>query len=135
MLSLTVNTSQEDFPQLTEGQLSKATRSIASRVRKLVIGATPKDTGEARKSWTGVRKIEGGYSFISGSPYIGALEYGSEPGQAPWPRPREKTVLQEGRIYSKQAPGGITENADIDAAINDIVGEVLEMLFGSEGSK
>lgn len=39
--------------------------------------------------------------------YILPLEYGSEPGEKPWPSPGPKTTLKDGRIYPIQADDGM----------------------------
>jgi hypothetical protein len=38
--------------------------------------------------------------------YWATVEFGSTPGEKPWPRPWKRTKEKDGRIFSKQAPGG-----------------------------
>jgi hypothetical protein len=111
---------------LTSGQISLLTRSVASKVRAAVKAATPKHTGETRKSWTPVRKTEGGYSFLSDTVQTYFLEYGSKRGKRPWPTATGvRTVYNQGRVYSSQAPEGITAKAKVD----EIAQEIAEQVF------
>jgi hypothetical protein len=101
---------------------------LVRKIRMACKDATPVDTGEARSSWTIVRRTEGGYSFGNITPYAHILEEGSQPGKAPWPNVGPRTQFFEGRIYSSQAVGGIFKNAEIDTLIDDAVKE-LERKF------
>jgi hypothetical protein len=134
MLNLTIDISRDKIPDLTEGQVSKLTRSVASRVRQAVIDATPvgdrslKGRKRTKKQWTPVRKDAGGYSFGNPAPQSAALEYGSEIGKRPWPSARHRTVYNEGRVYSSQAPEGITTKAKVDEIADKIAVELFELL-------
>lgn len=132
MLELQISVEVPSLVNLTKGRLSVLTRSVASQVRKAVVQATPKDSGAAKRSWTPVRKTTGGYSFNNPLDYAHVLEYGSEPGKRPWPSAGPKTVLSGGKIYSAQAPGGIYENADVDAVANRVAQELFEKLVANE---
>ena len=125
--------------QLTPGQISKLTRSVASRVRQAVIEATPvgnrgldpRQDKKTKDSWTAVRKDEGGYSFINPLVQSWFLEHGSKIGERPWPSVPEKkprTVYNKGRVYSSQAPEGITAKARVDEIAQDIAVELFELL-------
>jgi len=130
MLSLQVEIDSSPFITLTRGQLSLLTRSVASKVRSAVKNSTPKATGETRKSWTPVRKTEGGYSFGSSLVQMYTLEYGSPAGKKPWPSVGLRTVYFEGRIYSSQAPKGITATADVEEVANKVAKELFEKMVG-----
>jgi hypothetical protein len=120
---------EETFPTLTKGNISRLTRSVASRVRKAVMSATPVFTGETRKSWTPVRKVSGGYSFSNPLVQADVLDKGSSPGQKPWPSPGPRTTLYRGKIYSSQAPGGILYTADVERIANEVASELFEKMF------
>ena len=134
MLDIDISFEKVELPDLSEGQISKLTRSVAARVRKAVIANTPvgnrplSGRKRVKYSWTPVRKDEGGYSF--GNPAIAArfLEFGSELGERPWPTPRSRTVYNEGRVYSSQAPEGITTKAKADEIANAAASELFNLL-------
>ena len=128
MLDLNIQFDASDFITLTKGQLSVLTRSVASKVRAAVKANTPVDSGETRRAWTPVRKTEGGYSFGNPLVQIYSLEYGSRVGKAPWPSPGLRTVYSKGRIYSSQAPQGITAQADVETVANKVAAEVFEKM-------
>lgn len=134
MLEIKIDITRDDLPDLTEGQISRLTRSVASRVRQAVIAATPvgnrprSGRKRAKDSWTGIKKGEGGYSFENPTIQSWFLEHGSEPGERPWPSAKSRTVYNQGRIYSSQAPRGITEKAQVDEIANKIAVELFELL-------
>jgi hypothetical protein len=135
MLELKIDIGQDkSFPDLTEGQISRLTRSIASRVRDAVIDATPvgdrplKGRKRTKKSWTAIRKDEGGYSFENPTIQSWFLEYGSEAGSRPWPSAKSRTIYNEGRIYSSQAPEGITARANVAELADQIATELFQLL-------
>ena len=134
MLKLNLTVTHDELPELTPGQVSKLTRSVASRVRKAVIASTPvgnrplKGRKRTKARWTAIRKDEGGYSFENPAPQAWYLEYGSEPGEKPWPSAKSRTVYYDGRIYSSQAPEGITSKAKADEVADQIASELFELL-------
>jgi hypothetical protein len=72
---------------------------------------SPVDTGRFRAAWQlspfyGANTIAG-IMLTNNVPYAGVLEFGSRSGKKPWPSAGPKTVVHSGRIYSRQAPGGI----------------------------
>jgi hypothetical protein len=136
MLEIKINVEGENkLPDLTEGQISKLTRSVASRVKELVIKATPvgnrplRGRKRTKRSWTAIKKDEGGYSFYNPTIQSWFLEYGSKAGEKPWPSARERTVYNEGRIYSSQAPDGITAKANVDEEADKIATELFQLLI------
>lgn len=139
MLSINLELSHEDFPELTPGQLSRLTRSVASRIRDAVKLATPIGNrgkpGTTRKAWTPVKRDEGGYSFENPLIQIKSLEYGSKIGKRPWPSVpdyRPRTVYNHGRVYSSQAPEGITTKADIQGVMDEVVEVLAKKLIKGE---
>jgi hypothetical protein len=81
-----------------------------------------------KKQWTPVRKGDGGYSFGNPTPQSAVLEYGSALGQRPWPNPKERTVYNEGRVYSSQAPSGILNEADAYNLANQVASELFKLM-------
>jgi hypothetical protein len=126
----------KDLPKLTPGQVSKVVRSVAARLRKEVVAATPvgnrAGAGTTKRSWTPVRKVEKGYSF--GNPTIQSwfLEHGSQAGERPWPNPRSRTVFNHGRIYSSQAPEGISVKADADRVVQEAAVRLINRVVKGE---
>lgn len=70
----------------------------------------PVDKGDFKKSWeiydTNYSQFGMSAKLGNDRPYAAAIEFGSVPGQNPWPNPGEKTTLSSGRIFSTQAVGG-----------------------------
>lgn len=122
------------IPGLTPGRISLMTRTISSKVRAAVIQATPRDSGLTARSWTPVRKgAEGSYSFSNPYPQAYSLEVGSSPGSRPWPSVGPRTVMDSGRIYSSQAPGGIIKNAGVEELIDVELRRYMEKLGNATG--
>jgi len=72
---------------------------------------SPVDTGRFRAAWQlfpyyGTNTIAG-IMLTNNVPYAGVLEFGSPSGKKPWPSAGPKTVAVGGRVFSRQAPGGI----------------------------
>lgn len=75
---------------------------------------SPVDSGDYKGSWSS--QSNGYYGEIYNDKIQGkSIEFGSRPGNKPWPKIGEKTVLTNGRIFSKQAPIGT-----IDKVFNEI---------------
>jgi hypothetical protein len=134
VIELTVDVSKDDFPKLTPGQISKLTRSVASRVRQAIIAATPvgdrpPDPRRAKSSWTAVKKDEGGYSFSNPLIQTKFLEKGSPIGERPWPSAKRRTVYSGDRVYSSQAPQGITKKAGFEAVADKVASELFKLLI------
>lgn len=139
MIEINIKVEKGKFPPLTAGQISKLTRSVAARVRSAVQKSTP--VGESlsagqskrtRDSWTPVKKDEGGYSFQNPLVQAYSLEYGSKRGKRPWPSVPEtnpRTVYTRGRVYSSQAPEGITTKANVDELANKISSKLFNLII------
>lgn len=127
------------LPDLTKGQISVITRSVAAKVRDALKANTPvgnrKGSGTAKKSWTGVRKTEGGYSFQNLAVQSLSLEFGSATGKKPWPSTGPRTVYKEGRIYSSQAPEGMTAKAQIEQVASSVADKLLDKLIKDSAKK
>ena len=140
MLEIKVDVSQDKkIPSLSKGQVSKLTRSLAARIRQAVMAATPlgsrpldmRQDKRTKASWTPVTKDEGGYSFYNPLVQAYFLEHGSKIGERPWPSVPEKrprTVYFKGRVYSSQAPEGITAKANVNEIADQIAGELFDLL-------
>ena len=136
MIELKVDISQDEFPKLTKGQISKLTRSVAARVKSAVVSATPigdrpldpRQSKRTKRSWTAVRKDAGGYSFSNPVVQAKFLEQGSAIGARPWPTARARTVYNKGRVYSSQAPQGITKKARFDEVADKVASELFKLL-------
>ena len=135
MLNIQVDVSQEKLPNLTEGQISRLTRGVASRVRKAVMEATPvgnrplRGRKRTKASWTGIKKDEGGYSFDNPLVQSWFLEYGSAVGKKPWPSAKTRTVYSKGRIYSSQASGGIVLKSKAEEIANQVASDLFHLLI------
>lgn len=103
--------------------------NLALAIRRSLKEATPVDTGEAKRSWSIVRRYEKGYSFGNATPYIKYLEVGSVPGYAPWPGVGPKTTMYNGMIFSDQAPGGIVANSGLDQLLDQRLSQLFDMVL------
>jgi hypothetical protein len=142
MLEFNIKFDDKEFTslakRLTEGNISRILRSVTSRVRQSVIKATPvgdrplKGRKRTKNQWTPIRKDEGGYSFENPAVQAPVLEYGSVSGKRPWPTPKMRTVYRKGRVYSSQAPEGITAKANVEKMVEDLAIELAEKLVKGE---
>lgn len=123
----------DQIPKLTDKQVSKITKKLSVSIRQAMIRATPVDSGEAKTSWTPLSKVEGGWSFGNIAPYAYYLEHGSEPGKKPWPTVGSSTVFYQGKIYSSQAPGGISANAGIDILVRRVAKKLVREALLEKG--
>lgn len=135
MLEIQVEVDEKTLPDLSKGDVSKLTRSVAARVRDALRKATPVDSGGTKRSWTGVLKTEGGYSFQNISPAATTLEFGSASGKRPWPSVGPRTVYNQGRIYSSQAPEGMTKKANARQVAQKVTNELLVKLVSGKSLK
>ena len=102
--------------------------TVAEKIRSAMIENTPYDSGIAKTSWGQIEQHEGGLSFSNPQAYAVPLEFGSKPGERPWPGTGPKTVMHGGKIYSSQAPGGIVETANLDKIIEACLNELVKNL-------
>ena len=140
MLELEISVDASDLPKLTEGQISKLVRSVASRVRKSMIDATPigdrplMGRKRTKNSWTGVTKDAGGWSFSNPLVQAKFLEEGSKVGARPWPsvpkkNPRTVYSNDGSRLFSSQAPEGMSTKAKVDDVANKVAVDLFKLLI------
>ena len=102
--------------------------TLTEKIRSAMIENTPYDTGIAKTSWGQIEQCEGGLSFSNPQVYAVPLEFGSKPGERPWPGTGPKTVMHGGRIYSSQASGGIVQTANLDKIIEACLDKLIKDL-------
>jgi hypothetical protein len=92
---------------------------------------SPVDTGQFRSSWQLQRFIPNGaiagIAITNNSPQARVLMYGSEAGKLPWKKAGPLTKEVDGRIYSKQAVGGVLSPV-LDAQASAAAAAVLQGL-------
>ncbi len=76
-------------------------KDVATTLRNLVRGRTPFDSGELKRSWSAVEQTTTGFTFGTDKDYATILEEGRYKSVGP------RTVDVSGKIFSRQAPGGI----------------------------
>lgn len=122
-----------NFDAFTNAQISAIEKYAAQKVKVAVKIATPvsnrKTSGTAKRSWTPVKKTEGGYSFGSELPYMASLLAGGTPGKKPWPSEGLRTRIWRGKIYSTQSPGGMLVTGKADEIAQKAVSEKIEKLI------
>jgi hypothetical protein len=132
-VTVQVDTTQKIVDTL--GRVPAAARAgvldALNSLRDLVRGRTPYKSGHLKGSWSNVEFLDGGLSysgeFGTGVDYAEILEHGL------YPRVGQRTIESGGRIYSRQAPGGmiepILENpALVDAAIDLVLNQIIRGL-------
>jgi hypothetical protein len=132
-----VNTEQIEaaFASLTPA-LQEALKDAANIIRTFVlsrspVGDRPKQGPRFKDLWTSPASFQGG-SIAFGNPadYADVLEQGKYPGVGP------RTVAIAGKVYSRQAPGGVVWPVLKDQAkINDVMDLIVQQLLkGIQGA-
>ena len=92
----------------------------------------PVDTGKFKDSWSYDVSVTGKgiKSIVSNDMvYASAIEFGSAPGEKPWPNPGPKTVMSGGRIFSSQAVGGTIEKTFNDANMQKFAEKLADAIL------
>jgi len=111
-----------------DANIDRAFDDYLSDSRQRLVDFAPVDSGNFKSLWksSGVANSEGKKSATvsNEAEYAPPIEFGSAPGEKPWPRPGDKTVAFQGRIFSSQAPGGtigkVFNEESADSFANDI---------------
>jgi hypothetical protein len=109
--------------------VKKKLASYVTDAKKSLEELSPVDSGEYKGSW---ESQSSGYSgTISNDKIQGkSIEFGSRPGNKPWPNVGKKTILTNGRIFSNQAPvGTISKVFDEKNVKNfaELIGDSIEV--------
>lgn len=101
----------------------------ATTVRNLVVGRTPVATGVAKRSWSSLQTMTGGFSFASNLDYMEILEEGL------YARVGPRTVQTPEGIFSRQAPGGMISPVieDEEIMVKVLEGVVSQIVAVMEG--
>lgn len=95
----------------------------------------PVDKGDFKRSWetSSVTKESNSktVSIYNDKAYSPAIEFGSIPGESPWPSPGQKTVMSSGRIFSTQAVGGTIENTFSNENVRKFAIEIANSILGA----
>ena len=96
---------------------------------------SPVDKGGFKKNWdfanVNVIGSLAAVSIFNSAEYAVPLEEGSPVGGKPWKSAGEKTAEHDGRIWSKQAIGGITTPVfEDDVFIDDLAKTINMFIFG-----
>lgn len=103
---------------------------ILTTIKNLVQEETPVgETGNLKAGWSSVSQVAGGYSFENRVPYAYVPEEGRYRGEGP------RTIRSGGRVYSSQAPEGmttpvLTNEALINRSILFVLSRITEALEG-----
>lgn len=105
--------------------------SLRSFVDELKENA-PVDSGKFKDAWEYDISSSGKglmATVSNDTVYASAIEFGSTPGQKPWPSPGPKTVVSGGRIYSSQAVGGTIEKTFNDANMQKFAEKIANAIL------
>lgn len=105
----------EQFPRAVD----HAAEDVADRLRELIRGESPVKSGHLKRSWSGVQRESGGFSFSTDVPYSRTLEEGGYEHVGPRTAP---AVTMEGRpgIFSRQT---INEQTGVGGLIGPFVSD------------
>ena len=126
----------EDGPKRARDLMSKVMRQYALDFFDDITYLSPVDTEAYRASWEPLIFSTKGNTFFSTTfankmPYSGPLDYGSPVGGKPWPSPGPKTVVgKDGRIFSKQAPEGVSSKVITEETLNTMVDDIIKEFGG-----
>ena len=102
-------------------------------VENELVNRAPVDSGDFRDSWesSSISKTSKGVTarITNDKIYADAIEFGSTPGESPWPNPGPKTRMSGGRIYSSQAVGGTIKKALSDKNINEFAKKIANSIL------
>lgn len=107
------------LPKKIETALANSNRQIVYQYVDILEKASPIDKGKLQKSWNSKTFnhtnrfetiIDNTAEGSNGFRYGHSIEFGSTPGSLPWKSVGKRTVMFSGRIYSSQAPGGMTQH-------------------------
>lgn len=124
---------------LSLNNVSKGAEQLLNRyvlgLLSAVIMRSPVDKGYFRSSWdvtTGKGAGSGVYEAVlfNNAPHAFPIEYGVKPGEKPWSSVGPKTTLQDGRIWSSQAPGGVFGPAFEESNFNEFAESLTELVIG-----
>lgn len=109
----------------------KGLRRFGFILLALLQARTPVDEGRLLGDWKPSHEVSPGaiasFKITNGMPYAGVIEKGSKIGELPWRNPGPLTMVANGRIFSKQAPGGMI-GPILPAVLKDAAKEVWEEL-------
>ncbi len=131
---LKVKVDVKGFDQRTHRRkIKKMVKEVGLECRKRMVAATPVDSGTAKRSWSPLKDVSNRYSkyhvtyeTYNSKRYAAWLEKGSKKGSRPWPSPGPRTIDSGSRIYSSQAPGGISKTAGIS---EELVAQIARRAF------
>ena len=90
--------------------------------------------GSYRAAWQIETKTGSGVIFearlTNNLPYAYPLDYGSPVGKKPWPSAGPKTVENKGKVYSKQAPKGVSTTVFTDSFLDLVTRDVTKSIMG-----
>lgn len=119
--------------RLSDQNVYKALQQFLIIIENELRERAPVDSGDFRDSWESSSIAKGQNSLsakiFNNEIYASAIEFGSTPGEKPWPSPGPKTRMSGGRIYSSQAVGGTINKALSDKNINGFAREVAKSII------
>lgn len=134
--ALTVSKELLEFQKSVAGLAKVALAKTALDLTAAFTLNSPVDTGIFRAEWD---FLEGPVSpgvlaqvtVTNRMPYAGVLDEGSPVGGIPWASEGPKTIEKDGRIWSKQAVGGVTSPVLDDSDFSEgLIKSINTFIFG-----
>lgn len=127
-----------EFDKITNSMKKNAKVALNKVALDLVsdfTAASPVDVGTFRAAWDFKEdpKVPGimvQVTVYNSMPYAGVLDVGSPRNKDPWPSAGPKTVERDGRIWSSQAPQGVTGPIVSETYLNEIQKKVSQFVLG-----
>ena len=128
----------KEFENVSKGMKQLAKIALNKTALDLVASFTensPVDSSSFKKDWDFESVSEMGsmaaVSIFNSLEYAAVIEEGSPAGGVPWKSARKKTVEKDGRIWSKQAIGGvITPIFEDTSYTDDLAATINTFIFG-----
>lgn len=120
-----------DYGAILSQRAQLAVSKITIDLERTAKEVSPADKGDFRKAWKHNLTLVAPFGVMARGevynplPYGEPLEHGSPVGGKPWPKAGPRTVERGGRIFSKQAVGGVVGPVLTQDYIKSVAAQIL----------